>query len=621
MSEKQLAESFWKSFAKGKTYKDDALIKALQALAKSEKGSPSEQLEALDMVEKQIDLLRKANKADKELMAQLKDMDTAIERQRKSTDAAAKLAAAKAEKSDADEEEESPALLTSKMIPLVRVLRKGEDRMRATLCIAGANTAVLITRKAISGSIRKIMAEYIDAKGGVKYMVGEVLFEKNALTFVMEGSASGLVKRIQKALLDQIGLRFRVRVRGEDGEEEDGENEEEASAGSQIPTPPPAPDQLQLTLTQRLLKLKPALEAALKAQHPESTKLRALSGYVSEKSAAKDFAGALKALEMMEKLLGVPTSVASAPSTAPKTSESPGVDAGKAFNERLAALMPKLKTAAADVRLKAAEAGNLAKKGDFKAAQAMLDELEDALEGKQPSATANKPEPKPEPKPDAATAKYAEYEKILSRLAPQYEKLSRAAIPPAVAELFKKVQQAWRVQEGAAENDDFDRALQELSKLDSGKVFEQLLKAMEEAKSSTPSGTDKDKPASGLVNYRKTMLRYEAAKKSVDTQIANLKSAIPAAAPEEQALADDLAQALNEQNEELWDALNNEINSLESNREQTTAKLVQTIDEFITSVMSNPLIQHVDNNPFGVSMFIQATLSKALKDMRQALPT
>jgi len=56
---------------------------------------------------------------------------------------------------------------------------------------------------------------------------------------------------------------------------------------------------------QRLRKVRERYEQALKEQHPEATKLRAVMGYASEKAdGQKDYAAASKALEQLEKLLG-----------------------------------------------------------------------------------------------------------------------------------------------------------------------------------------------------------------------------------------------------------------------------------------------------------------------------
>ncbi|WKB54347.1 hypothetical protein [Eleftheria terrae] len=56
-----------------------------------------------------------------------------------------------------------------------------------------------------------------------------------------------------------------------------------------------------------------------------------------------------------------------------------GVDPGTAFNARFAALLPKVKSAAREVRAKASEAGLAARKGDFVLAQQLLDETERLL--------------------------------------------------------------------------------------------------------------------------------------------------------------------------------------------------------------------------------------------------
>jgi hypothetical protein len=63
---------------------------------------------------------------------------------------------------------------------------------------------------------------------------------------------------------------------------------------------------------QRLRKVKDLLAQALKDQHPESTKLRALAGFASEKAQAKAYDAASKALDMVWQLLGGTGTAASA---------------------------------------------------------------------------------------------------------------------------------------------------------------------------------------------------------------------------------------------------------------------------------------------------------------------
>src|SRR5207342_1515519 len=161
------------------------------------------------------------------------------------------------------------------MIPLVRELRKGDKTMHAMIGLAGKSTAVLIMRRPISPSRRKLVGEAIDAKGGAKYILGECRFEDNALTFVVKTQAAGLAKRLKAALLEQTEMRLKVRVRGEDPndvDEEDEQDEDDVGKGQAQAAPPGGPATAeQLAYTQRLNKVKARLDAALAAQHPEST--------------------------------------------------------------------------------------------------------------------------------------------------------------------------------------------------------------------------------------------------------------------------------------------------------------------------------------------------------------
>ena len=88
--------------------------------------------------------------------------------------------------------------------------------------------------------------------------------------------------------------------------------------------PPGGPASAEQTLyVQRLRKVRERYEQALKEQHPEASKLRAVMGYASEKAdGQKDYAAAGKALEQLEKLLDAPTKPPG--SNAASDSPSPG---------------------------------------------------------------------------------------------------------------------------------------------------------------------------------------------------------------------------------------------------------------------------------------------------------
>ncbi|HSI56714.1 MAG TPA: hypothetical protein VLA16_04105 [Ideonella sp.] len=412
--EKSLAEAAWKKFSKGLPKEleldDGALLKALAKLDKAgANDKPDELLAALGDVETQLKKqhAQKRKVDTKDLRKQLDEMLDAVTRQRKEAQAVREAAG--------DDEEESPTLLTSKMAPLVRQLRKGEAeqlRMSALICTAGKETAVLIMRKAISPARRKLLSDALGVKGGAKFIAAECGFEQGVLTFVVGAPGAALAKRLRQALLEQIEMRLKVRVRGEDGTvEEDGEDSgdeqsgpqgaaagvQQAVAAPEIPgraaaaEPPPA----QAAYQARWADLQAKLAAALRDRHPESTKLRALSGFASEKAAAGDHAGAGKALDMLEKFLSAAPAAATAPAAAsvpPPARPSPPAPAGASpatmFNARLAALMPRIKTAMAAggpqgtrARELAAEAGAQAQAKALDRAQLLLDELETLLEG------------------------------------------------------------------------------------------------------------------------------------------------------------------------------------------------------------------------------------------------
>ncbi|UXH76188.1 hypothetical protein [Roseateles amylovorans] len=217
MNDRVLTESDWKKFAKSANYKDAAFIKALAALEKVK--TPEDALAALDEVEKQADVLRKANKADKDLGRQLDEIGKAAGKARQSQAAKARESAA------AEDAQDSPTLLTTAMIPLLRLVKQGEP-MKATVALAGQEAAVLVSRREATAAQRKVLGDHLGVSGGVRFAVGDCLWEEGALTFVLQASAGGLARKISAALLKQVEQRIQVRVRGDDATDlhEDGQD-------------------------------------------------------------------------------------------------------------------------------------------------------------------------------------------------------------------------------------------------------------------------------------------------------------------------------------------------------------------------------------------------------------
>lgn len=406
MTDKHLTESAWKSFAKGGDYKDSALLKALAALSKAERDGPQAVLDALDEIEKQLKTLRSAHKGDKELTGYLDKVEKAADAQRKASEKDLKEAEA-----SEDEEEDSPVLLTSKLVPLIKLVRKGDVVMKAMIVTTGKETAVMLSKRAIAPTRSKLLKEYLGASGGAKTILGDCLLEENAITFVVQSQAAGLAKKLKLALHKQTELRLKIRVRGEDpddldeeGEEGEGGDADQPQAGSG--TDAPQPDELQARFDARLAKLEPLIAATLRAQRGDVARIRAVADFAREKGGGGNPAAGLKALDAVEQLLRAAVDGAG---TKPKADEKPDgdsqVDPATAFTARLTALMPKVKEAltaagpnATDVKLKVSEAGMLARKREFDQAHALLDEAESLLQGGVDAGG-----PQADPKPDVST--------------------------------------------------------------------------------------------------------------------------------------------------------------------------------------------------------------------------
>lgn len=380
MAEKHLSEAAWKVQAKGQSYKDAAWLKSLEAWAKAAKAGPDEQQKALDQVATEAAALRKANKADKALASYLDLVDKALERERKEVEKAAKAAA------DAEEADESPALLTSKMIPLVRQVRKG-DMLHALIATNGKQTAVLLARRPVAPARRKLLAEFLDVSGTLKYIQGTCLWEQEAHTFVVDTQAAGLAKKLKAALLGQTELRCKVRVRGQDPNDVDEDLEDAAPAqaepqASAAATGQPVSDDNAARLTTfnaRLKALLPAVQAAVQAGHPQAAQIKLKASEAGALARQNRFAEAQALLDTLSQQLA-PAAPAAPPAT-PK--EGRFVNHAKArlawsgMREKLKADLDTLERAILAHYKDAANHGELKEK--VKALQRLLVELDSSL--------------------------------------------------------------------------------------------------------------------------------------------------------------------------------------------------------------------------------------------------
>lgn len=595
MADKALTESAWKAFSKSGDYKDAAFVKALAALDKAAKAGAQAELDALDEIDKQAQALRKANKADKKLGDYLDDVEKALGKQRKASEDAL-AAERKAAASSSDEEEESPALLTTKMVPLIREVRKGGIVLQSLIAVAGKETVVLLSRKAISPARGKLLKEQMEKPAGLKFIRGECTLENNAITFIVQGQAAGLAKRLKAALLAQVEQRLKIRVRGEDPNDIDEDAEEDgadAPAGTTAPEEPgdagttASPDTaLQTRFEDRLARIEPQIAEVLKAQKGDVSKIRAVAAFAREKGKERQWQAGLQSLDMLDKLLAA-ANAGGTEAPAPTESPTPGVDPGAAFNARLAALMPKVKEAlaaggesATDVKLKVSEAGVFARKREFDKAQALLDDVESLLEK---GATGSGDDAAPKDDPKAAA-----YRALVARLQPQIDRASRGGLAPAQQEALQKVQMAWNLAKESADAGNFERGLLILQKLEAGGVLAGLV--------GTPGGTAPggDAPQGdgrGRIVRQRTFMIQEWSKVpgELRTRLAGLRSLLIDSEADEDPdeLVDAIQDALESLLEEIRDEMDDAINAGDPGR---FAGLRKRMD-------SHPLMTHLASAP------------------------
>jgi hypothetical protein len=247
---KVLTESAWKDvLSKNKAVKDNGLLKTLAEIKKLGEDDHDGAQQILDQIQKLAAQLKKSKEiaaapAVSKFLAELAGAadiavrDVAKAKADASRTAEAKAQAEKKAKSEAadkagdgDEDAESSELLTTKLKPLLRQVAKGE-RMHALLAKSGKQVVVMLSRKPIPPTRRKVLADQLGG-GSTKYYPGHCHLEAGAMTFVLKAEVAGMSKLVKAALLEQTGLRLnKIKCRGEDGDDDDEDADEVAAVVS-----------------------------------------------------------------------------------------------------------------------------------------------------------------------------------------------------------------------------------------------------------------------------------------------------------------------------------------------------------------------------------------------------
>ena len=134
------------------------------------------------------------------------------------------------------------------------------------------------------------------------------------------------------------------------------------------------------------------------------------------------------------------------------------------------------------------------------------------------------------------------------------------------------------------------------------------------------SGQSAGEPYIGIVKYRKALLQFAQAKSTARGQIQGLQSAIASSLPQAADFAKDLADELEELNQELAGVVDEAMKAAENEASPATDAIKLKIRKYMTELASNRLIQQAESNPFGAAVTIRKTLGSALGRIRDAMP-
>lgn len=384
--QKKHAAVDWKLFAEGwaKAAKTAAELEA--AGSKRDKTYQSSVLPLKKDAQAIVSLAKAAEKkADKPLAATLKAISKSAEAYADAIDGCAQALQDDFEKAqdvlpeDDDEESVPSALLNPKLLfkQLTQCRKDPQRTMKFAFVDAKDKQPALLAMHPRMSS--RALFKKLQAAAGVKSgAYGTAWVDGMSLMLQLDKPLSGLVKKVRTAV-KACGFRISKAVLwNADGtvfeQDEQADDTPDEPVVQPVPTAPPQP---AATYEAKLAALAPRVKKAADEGSGDASKHQRLLEFAVGKAAGRDFLVAVSALKQLEQLLDNP---------APKV-EGVDPEAGPAFKARLAALIPKLKDAAAageavaaDLKLQASEAGTYASKKDFGQANRLLDAIEQALE-------------------------------------------------------------------------------------------------------------------------------------------------------------------------------------------------------------------------------------------------
>jgi predicted nucleic acid-binding Zn-ribbon protein len=298
----------------------------LAALGKTPPEQSDQRLDILGDVERQLNRLRKEHQSDKDMQRHLGEALEEVDRERKLTTLALQRAreAQRRGASDEDNDDDTPALLGTKLLEHLKAVRAKEGLSRpVAIGMLGAEVAVLLTRTASTPAQRALLKARLGGSA-VKFLAGTCLFERNALTFVLDKSVAGLAKKLKIALRDQAGKVFAVRVRDAQSQSTEEDLDEDSSTDG---TGAPSDARAMALLSARLSTVAPLLKAMTADAGPRADELQRINVELIALSKRGEAVQALRLLDQLEpqlkRLRDTAAPVQAPATTPPKPAVSP----------------------------------------------------------------------------------------------------------------------------------------------------------------------------------------------------------------------------------------------------------------------------------------------------------
>jgi hypothetical protein len=483
---------------------------------------------------------------------------------------------------------------------------KGKPMSFAFVAKGPADGKLLVSKGKVAA---KQVTEAKAKLGGGTLWRGRCVGDEGSLVFeVPKPPPPTLAAQLKKVISRDAGLTLKVDVRIGQGLEEDDDSAAPAASAAPAPSAAPAaspapavPADLAARYKQRLAAILPVYLQVVKASPQRKASLDQLKAAVAAAAQANRFDQGLAALDQLESALR------EAPSQPPASAAPAAPDAMATFKERVKTIKSQVdavkdwdaKTHAALCQRLAATLGK-AQARDFNAAFAALDAIATDLKAAaSPAAPAAAPSAPASEEAAAFTAR-------LKALLPNVLK-AQAGPTPLVKDAKLRVSEAQMF----AKKKDFAQANAILDQL------EQVTKqALAGAASPAPAHAGPEATAP-----TKTLAIWQQAKDAVGAQIAKLQAALrQTKEPKFLRIAD---LGMNGITKRLQVGLHVALLEFDQGsgaaRAKARSKAEALVADFQKFLQSNPEVQLVDENPFGVAVTIRASLGKALDGIAQAL--